>query len=405
MNSNATGRPLPTIILIIGCLMAAFAFGPRSSLGFFLSPISFERGWSREVIALTLAIQMLVWGVVQPIAGAIADRFGVTAVFCIGAILYSAGLCMMAYATTAAIFYLSGGLVGIGIAGCSFTLVLAAFAKLMPEHWRSFSFGAGTAAASFGQFLFSPLAVALISAFQWQIALLVLSVIVLLLMPMSVALYTSPRAAPSSSIRQQSMLQAVAEALRHRSFVFLILGYFTCGFQTFFISVHLPAYLLDRGLTAEIGGWALALIGLFNIVGSVGSGMLGNLMPKRFILSTIYFTRSLLILAYISMPPTPTTTLIFGAVMGIVWLSTVPPTSSLVAIMFGPRWLAMLFGLAFFSHQVGGFLGVWLGGLLFERTGSYEVVWGLTILLGVFSAVINLPIVEKPVDRGVLAAA
>ena len=405
MNFNAISSRTPAVILIIGCLMAAFAFGPRSSLGFFLSPISFERGWNREVIALALAIQMLVWGAVQPVTGAVADRFGVTAVFSIGAILYAAGLCMMAYATTPAIFYLAGGLIGIGIAGCSFTLVLAAFAKLLPERWRSFSFGAGTAAASFGQFLFSPLAVGLINAFQWQMALVIFGAIVLLLIPMSMALYISPRSAISTLVRQQSMLQAVAEALRHRSFLFLILGYFTCGFQTFFIMAHLPAYLLDRGLTADIGGWTLALIGLFNIFGSIGSGMLGNVMPRRFILSTIYFTRSLLILAYISQPATPVTTLIFGAVMGIVWLSTVPPTSSLVAIMFGPRWLAMLFGLAFFSHQVGGFLGVWLGGLLFERTGSYDVVWGLTILLGVFSAVVNLPIVEKPVNRAVPATA
>jgi predicted MFS family arabinose efflux permease len=209
----------------------------------------------------------------------------------------------------------------------------------------------------------------------------------------------------SDAARKQSVLQALSEAFGHPSFVLLTLGYFTCGFQVFFIGVHLPAYLIDRGLSVEIGGWTLAMIGLFNIFGSIGAGLLGNVMPKRFILSAIYFARSLAIAIYIMLPPSAVATLIFGAVMGLLWLSTVPPTSSLIAIMFGTRWLAMLLGIAYFSHQLGGFLGVWLGGLLFERSGSYDVVWWLAIVLGVLSALINLPIVEKPVHRSQPATA
>jgi len=199
--------------------------------------------------------------------------------------------------------------------------------------------------------------------------------------------------------------QALSEAFGHTSYVLLVLGFFTCGFQIFFVAVHLPAYLIDRGLPAQIGGWTLAVIGLFNIIGSIGAGWLSGFLPKRYILSFIYFVRAVAILVFIMLPPDAILTLVFGAVLGLLWLSTVPPTSGLVALMFGTRWLAMLFGFAFFSHQVGGFLGVWLGGLLFERTGSYDMVWWLSILLGLLSAVINLPIVEKPVERAAPAAA
>jgi MFS family permease len=226
-------------------------------------------------------------------------------------------------------------------------------------------------------------------------------VIVLLVLPLSVALANprSEKLTAPAAVRPQSLRQSLSEAFGHPSFVLLTLGYFTCGFQVFFIGVHLPAYLADRGLSAEIGGWTLAIIGLFNIVGSFGAGLLGNAMPKKFILAAIYFGRSLAILCYIMVPPSPAATLIFGAVMGLLWLSTVPPTSSLVAIMFGSRWLAMLLGITFLSHQLGGFLGVWLGGFLYEQSGSYDIVWWLAIALGLLSALVNLPIVEKPVPR------
>ena len=398
----------PLVILICGCLIGLIAFGPRSTFGFFLTPMTAANGWGRDVFSLALAIEMLLWGAGQPFAGALADRFGAMWVIAGGALLYAIGTVWMVYASTPLEFHLSAGvLIGFGLAGCSFTLVIGAFGKLMPEQWRTLAFGAGTAAGSFGQFLFSPLAVALIDQVGWQNTLLIFAVILLSILPLSIALAAPPAVAGAGSrtAPRQSVRQALSEAFGHRSYVLLVLGYFTCGFQLFFIAVHLPAYLVDRGLPAAIGGWTLAIIGLFNILGSVGSGWLANLMPKRFILSAIYFSRSIAILIFILLPPSPIATLVFGAVIGVLWLSTVPPTSALVALMFGSRWLTMLLGVAFFSHQVGGFLGVWLGGVLFERTGSYDLIWWGAIFFGVMSAIINLPIVEKPVARAVSAPA
>jgi MFS family permease len=393
----------PALILACGCLIALVGFGARSGLGFFLTPMSSAHGWGRDVFALALAIQMLLWGAAQPVAGALADRYGATPVLSVGAVLYALGLASMAYASTPGMLHLTAGaVIGFGLAGSSFTIVIGAFGKLMPPQWRSLAFGAGTAAGSFGQFVFSPLAVALIDSISWQDTLVAFAAVVLLIMPLSLAL-ASPRqaggATAPSSQTQQSVAQALSEALGHKSFMLLVLGFFTCGFQIFFIAVHLPAYLVDRGLPAEVGGWTLASIGLFNIIGAVVAGWLAAFMPKRYILSLIYFGRAAAILIYILLPPSTLATLIFGAVMGLFWLSTVPPTSGLVAVMFGTRWLAMLFGFAFFSHQVGGFLGVWLGGVLFESSGSYDAVWWLSILLGLLSAVINLPIVERRVAR------
>lgn len=402
----AAGRPAfwraPAFIVLCGCLIAIVSFGPRSALGFFLTPLSQENGWGRDVFALALALQNLVWGVGQPFAGAIADRFGTIRVLCVGAILYGLGLGTMAYSTTPFELQLSAGfLIGFGMAGCSFNIVLAAFGKLVPPSWRSMAFGAGTAAGSFGQFLFSPLAVALMANFGWQNALLIFAVTVMVVLPLSLALAT-----PSASVSlvpgtagPQSLRHALGEAFGHRSYVLLILGFFTCGFQLQFITVHMPAYLADRGLSADIGGWTIAVIGLFNIVGSLCSGYLGNHMPKRYLLAAIYFLRALAIFVFIMFPVTPFSALTFGASMGLLWLSTVPPTNALITVMFGTRWLAMLSGFAFFSHQVGGFLGVLLGGIVFEQSGSYDVVWYLSILFGLLSAVINLPIVEKPVAR------
>ena len=286
-------------------------------------------------------------------------------------------------------------------------LVIGAFGKLLPDSWRTIGFGAGTAAGSFGQFLFSPLAVALVNEVGWQQTLLIFGGVLLLIVPLAMMI-AAPRTGsgvPARPLAGQTASQALAEALGHGSYMLLITGYFTCGFQLFFITVHLPAYLIDRGLSAETGGWAIAVIGLANIVGSISAGYIANRMPRRYLLSLIYFGRSVAILAFILLPPSTASTLAFSAVMGLLWLSTIPPTSALVAIMFGHRWLTMLLGVAFFSHQLGGFLGVWLGGVLFERTGSYDVIWWGTILLGIASAVINLPIVEKPVARPAPAAA
>jgi MFS family permease len=397
----------PLVILLCGCLIGLISFGPRSTFGFFLAPMDAAHGWGRDQFGLALAIEMLLWGAGQPFSGALADRFGAPLVLAAGTLLYVIGIVWMAFAQSPFELYMSAGvLIGFGLAGCSFTLVIGAFAKLLPPQWRTVAFGAGTAAGSFGQFLFSPLAVALIDNVGWQNALLTFGAILLVMLPLSFVL-SSPRQAasqPGTSAPSQSVIQALVEACGHRSYVLLTLGYFTCGFQLFFITVHLPAYLVDRGLPASIGGWTLAVIGLFNIIGSVASGYIANLMPKRFLLSAIYFSRSVAILVFITLPPGSVTTLIFGAAMGLLWLSTIPPTSALVSIMFGPRWLTMLLGVSFFSHQVGGFLGVWLGGVLFERTGSYDVIWWATIFFGVASAIINLPIVERPVSRPAPAA-
>jgi MFS family permease len=408
---SARARPMswrtPLVITICACLIGMIAFGPRSALGFFLQPISSANGWGRDVFALGIAVQNLLWGIGQPIAGGFADRYGVVRVLAIGAVLYAVGLVMMAYATTPAMFHLSGGvLLGFGLSGCSFPLVIGALGKLVPESWRSTAFGAGTAAGSFGQFLFSPLALWLTDQFGWQTSLLVFAALIMLIIPLSLAL-AAPRGAgrPVVGIPAQSFRQALAEAFGHRSYVLLVLGFFTCGFQLAFVTVHLPAYLLDRGLDAATGAMTIAVIGLFNIIGSMTSGWLAGRMPKRFILSVIYFTRAASIVVFILLPPSVATTLIFGAVTGLLWLSTVPPTSGLVATMFGTRWLAMLFGFAFFSHQVGGFLGVLLGGIVFEHTGSYTPIWWLSVFFGVLSALINLPIVEKPVTRMAAAAA
>ncbi len=397
----------PVVLIAVGCAIALIAFGPRSALGQFLTPMSFDRGWGRETFSFAIAVQNLLWGAAQPFAGGIADRFGPVRVLSIGAILYAIGLVGMATATSTAMLDLSAGvIVGFGLAGCSFPMVVGALGKLVPENWRSFAFGAGTAAGSFGQFLYSPLAHALIEAFSWQTALLVFAGTLLLVLPLSLMLVTPP-AAPSvaGAPKPQSSRQALIEAFGHRSYVLLVIGFFTCGFQLAFITVHLPSYLVDRGLGADIGAWTIAFIGLFNIVGSLASGWLGSRMPKRYLLSIIYFGRALSIVGLMLLPASTASTLFFGAVTGLLWLSTVPPTSGLVALMFGTRWLAMLFGFAFFSHQVGGFLGVWLGGLAFEATGSYNLVWWLSVFFGVASAVINLPIVEKPVARPIAAAA
>src|SRR5262249_38573613 len=293
----------------------------------------------------------------------------------------------------------------LGRAGPSPLIGIAGFGKLWPERYRPLSFGAGTAAGSFGQFLFSPLAVALMGFFTWQDALGIMALMLLAIAPLSLALAAPAKAATSTAAATpaataaapgQSVGQAFMQALGHRSYVLLVLGYFTCGFQLAFITVHMPAYLIDRGLSAQVGGWTIAVIGLFNIFGSLYSGWLASRLPKRYILAAIYFLRALAILAFISFPVRPVAAIAFGATMGFLWLSPVPPTSALIQVMFGTRWLAMLVGFSFFSHQVGGFLGVLIGGIAFERTGSYDLVWWLSILLGVASALINLPIVEKP---------
>jgi MFS family permease len=401
--SGASNWRTPLVIIICGCAIALLSFGPRSSLGFFIQPMGREFGWGRDIFGLALALQNLLWGLGQPIAGAIADRFGISRVMVVGTLLYAGGLLLMRYGTTPSSLDLGAGvMIGFGLSGCSFNLVLSAFSKLLPPEKRGIALGAGTAAGSFGQFLFAPFGVAMIDNFGWQAALTVFAFLMLLIVPLSLALSTPP-AAPANvpAADQQSFKTALAEAFGHRSYVLLVLGFFTCGFQLAFITVHLPAYLSDRGISAQTGGWVVAAIGLFNIIGSLSVGWLQNRFPKRYILSTIYFARAMSIVAFISFPITGFSAIVFGAATGLTWLSTVPPTSALVALMFGTRWFATLYGFAFVSHQVGGFLGVWLGGVVFEQVGSYTPLWWLSVLFGVLSALINLPIVEQPVARRV----
>jgi MFS family permease len=408
-------RPVPTaatwrtppVIVVCGCLIGMLTFGPRSIFGFFMQPMSSEFGWGRDVFALAFAVQNLLWGIGQPISGAIADRFGTVRVISIGALMYAAGLIVMRYASTPLSLNIGVGfLIGFGLSGCSFNLVLSAFGKLVPPEWRGIALGAATAAGSFGQFLFAPFGVVLLDNFGWQSALVVFAALMLLVIPLSLALATPVVAANDGPVvPQQSFKRALSEAFGHRSYVLLVLGFFTCGFQLAFVTAHLPAYLVDRGLPVQTGGWVIGIIGLFNIAGSLSVGWLSSKVPKRYILSVIYLIRAISIVAFISFPITTFSAIAFGMVTGLTWLSTVPPTSGLVALMFGTRWLATLYGFAFFSHQIGGFLGIWLGGIVFEKFGSYTPIWWLSVMFGVLSALINLPIVEAPVTRPVAQSA
>src|SRR5438046_4917916 len=309
----------PLVIIICGCLIALLSFGPASSLVFFVQPRRREFTWGRDVFGLALALQNLLWGLGQPIAGAIADRFGVLRVMIVGALLYAGGLLLMRYSTAPLSLDLGAGvLIGFGLSGCSFNLVLSAFSKLLPPERRGLALGAGTAAGSFGQFLFAPFGVAMIDNFGWQTALMVFAALMLLIVPLSLALRTPPAtSADVPAADQQSFMTALAEAFGHRSYVLLVLGFFTCGFQLAFITVHLPAYLVDRGIPASTGGWVIAAIGLFNIVGSLSVGWVQNYMPKRYILSVIYFTRALATVAFISFPVTAFSAIAFGAVSGL----------------------------------------------------------------------------------------
>lgn len=402
-SSLAAFSQAPAVIVISGSVICMLTFGPRSAMGLFMQPMSFQFSWGRDVFALAFAIQNLLWGIGQPIVGMVADRYGSLRVIWVGAVAYAIGLVIMRYSTTPLILNFGAGVfIGFGLSCCSFTLVLSALGKLMPPEWRALSLGAGTAAGSFGQFVFAPAGVALIDNVGWQSTLTIFAGLVLLVIPLASAVATPASRAEEegSRSREQSFKRAMTEAFAHRSYVLLVLGFFTCGFQLAFITMHLPAYLADRGISAEIGGWVLALIGLFNIFGSLAAGWLSNdRLPKRYLLTTIYLTRAIATLAFISLPATPTSAIVFGIVSGLAWLSAVPPTSGLVALMFGTRWLATLWGFAFFSHQVGGFLGSWLGGLVYERFGSYSPIWWLSIGLGIVSALINLPIAERPIVR------
>jgi MFS family permease len=392
--------PLP-LILACGCAIALISFGVRASFGLFQTDLVDVRPWGRDTFALAFAIQNLMWGIGQPIAGALADRYGTAKVLAAGGVLYALGIVGTAQLESAvAMHLLFGVLMGLGIAASSFTIVLSAFGRAVTPAKRSLAFGLGTAAGSLGMFVFGPLAAILISNVGWHLTLIVFAGIVTAIVLLAIPLQgrSAVPAGPS-----QSLGQALGEAVTYRSYLLLVAGFFVCGFHIAFIIAHFPAYLEDLGFGPELGGYALALIGLMNIVGSLGAGWVGQRYSKPYALSTIYALRSLLIVGFLLLPVTPASALGFAGLMGLLWLSTVPLTSGLVAVMFGPRYMATLFGLVFLSHQVGSFLGVWLGGVIYARTGSYDMLWWIGVLLGVFAALVHLPIRDAPAPR--LAAA
>ncbi|CAN5643316.1 MFS transporter [soil metagenome] len=385
----------PAVIVAAGCLIALITYGLRTSFGLFIDPLSDGRGWGREVFALSLAIQNLVWGLGQPAAGAIADRYGSGRVLAFGGVIYALGVALMAVSATPLALHLTAGvLVGIGLSGGSFTIVIAALGRLMPPDRRSWAMGMATAAGSFGQFLFAPLGQALISGYGWVTALLLLATFAAIVPVLAVALRgggaPNEEEGPSISLRQ-----ATTGAFGHGSYLLLVLGFFVCGFHVAFITTHLPPYLSDSGVSSLVAAWSLALIGLFNVVGSYASGVLGGRGSKRRLLSGIYLSRAVVLLLFIVLPKSPAVVLTFAAAMGILWLSTVPLTSGLVAVMFGTRYLGTLFGFVFLSHQLGAFLGVWLGGVAYAQTGSYDPVWWAGVVLALAATALHWPIAEK----------
>ncbi len=393
----------PTLVLICGGLILTLAMGIRHGFGLFLQPMSADLHWGRETFALALAVQNLVWGITQPFAGMIADKYGAGRVLIGGTILYGLGLMTMAHATTPLMMVLTAGaLIGTGLSGVTFSVVSGVLGRAFPPEKRSMALGISAAAGSFGQFAVLPLTQYLLTHIGWYGALLTLAGVSLLMVPLAAAMVERNLGA-HANLFKQSAGEAMREALGHRGYVLLTLGFFVCGFQVVFIGVHLPSYLLDKGLPANVGVTALALIGLFNIVGTYTAGWLGGKISKKYILSAIYFGRAIVIALFLLLPLSALTVYAFAIGLGLLWLSTVPPTNGIVAQIFGVRYLAMLSGFTFLSHQIGSFLGAWLGGLMFDRTGSYNVVWYLAIALGVVAGLLNLPIDERELKRGTAA--
>lgn len=396
---SADAKPLSlTQVLVCGATIVTLSMGIRHGFGLWLQPITGERSWSRETFAFALAVQNLVWGLAGPIAGALGDRWGALRVLVVGSVLYALGLAMMAAASTGAAFLGGTGvLIGMAQAGTTYAIVYGVIGRNVAPERRSWAMGITAAAGSFGQFLMVPVEGGLIGGIGWQNALFILAALSLLIAPLALGLREPTPAATATA--QQSIAAAVREALGDRSFQLLTAGYFVCGFQVVFIGVHMPSYLRDHGLQPHVATTALALIGLFNVFGTYIAGMLGGRLPKKYLLSTIYTLRSLAIVAFVVAPLTPWSVFAFAAVIGFLWLSTVPLTNGIVAEIFGVRYLSMLGGFVFLSHQVGSFLGVWLGGRLYDATGSYDVVWWIAVALGVGAAAINLPIRERAILR------
>ena len=392
-------------VLLCGAAIVTLSMGIRHGFGLWLQPITMDRGWSRETFAFALAIQNLAWGAAGPFAGMLADRYGAFRVLVVGALLYAAGLVLMALATSGLAFTGSAGLLlGMAQAGTTYAVIYGVIARQVAPEKRSWAMGIAAAAGSFGQFLMVPVESWLIGTWGWQSALFVLACMSLAILPLALGLREPPAIAQPGA-HHQSIGSALREAFGYRSFQLLMAGYFVCGFQVVFIGVHMPSYLKDNGMSPGVATTALALIGLFNVFGTYAAGVLGQRLAKRHILATIYGARSVAIVVFLTVPLSPTSVYIFSAVMGLLWLSTVPPTNAVIAQIFGVQYMSMLSGFVFLSHQVGSFLGVWLGGRLYDTTGSYDVVWWIAVALGVFAALVNLPVREGPIARPRLQAA
>ncbi|CAN5240508.1 MFS transporter [soil metagenome] len=386
-------------VLLCGALIVTLSMGIRHGFGLWLQPITQEQGWSRQTFSFAIAIQNLSWGVMGVFAGMLADKLGAFRVLLIGTACYALGLAGMALSPTPVLFALTAGvLIGAAQAGTTYAVIYGVIGRQLPAERRSWAMGVAAAAGSFGQFLMVPVEGQLIMQFGWHTALLVLAAVVLLIVPLAFGL-REPKRAAASMQRDQTIAQAVIEAFKYPSFGLLMAGYFVCGFQVVFIGVHMPSYLRDKGLSPEVASYALALIGLFNIFGTYLVGSLGQRLAKRKILAAIYFGRAIAIALFITVPISPLTVYLFASVIGFLWLSTVPATNALVAQIFGVAHLSMLSGFVFLGHQVGSFLGVWLGGVLYDRTGSYDIVWYISIALGIFAALINLPVRENAIVR------
>ena len=400
-------KPLSlTQVLVCGAAIVTLSMGIRHGFGLWLQPITQDQGWGRQEFAFAMAIQNLAWGFMGIFAGMVADKFGAFRVITLGALIYSVGLLGMAWATDPWVFALfTGVIIGTAQAGTTYAVIYGVIGRNVPAERRSWAMGVAAAAGSFGQFLMVPVEGLLISQMGWQTALVILAAAAMLIIPLAWGLREHALNTPGQVQRDQSIGQALKEAFKYPSFQLLMAGYFVCGFQVVFIGVHMPSYLKDHGLAPQVASYALALIGLFNVFGTYIAGSLGQKMAKKKILAFIYAARSVAIVLFLWAPLTPTSVYVFSGVMGLLWLSTVPPTNAAVAQIFGISHLSMLSGFIFFAHQIGSFMGVWLGGYLYDITGSYDIVWYLAIALGVFAALVNLPVRESPIQRQATTAA
>jgi MFS family permease len=389
----------PLAVLICGGIILTLSLGTRHTFGLYLQPMTLDLAWSRETFAIALAIQNLVYGFATPLTGMIADRWGTARVLFAGALLYALGIAMMAYSTTGPEFALSAGLlVGIGLSCTGFSPVFGVVARAFPPEKRTLALAIASSAGSFGQFLMLPYGQTLITHIGWLNALLICALTLMLILPLSTAFMEDKKTLAHFG-GKQSIPEALREAFGHGGYLLLCSGYFVCGFQIMFISVHFPAFLVDQRLSPETGMAALALIGLFNIFGTFLWGWLGHRYTKKYVLSVLYFTRAVAVAIFIALPITPVSVYLFASVIGFLWLGTVPVTSGLIAQIFGVKYMSTLTGIAFLFHQVGSFLGVWVGGYLFDATGSYQLMWILTIALGILAALINLPINDRQIVR------